>query len=99
MIALVAGGVGIAYVPESLGNMNVPLVCFRPLSDLERVSEIAVCYRSDESSLAVGKLLKILNAMPYVNAVHHGQIENQGGGSKKPRGSRSRLTNQDKSGP
>jgi DNA-binding transcriptional LysR family regulator len=66
MIALVAGGAGIAYVPESLGNMNVPLVCFRPLVDLERVSEIAVCYRSDETSLAVWKLLKILNAMPYV---------------------------------
>jgi DNA-binding transcriptional LysR family regulator len=66
MIALVAGGAGIAYVPESLGNMNVPLVCFRPLVDLERVSEIAVCYRSDETSLAAWKLLKILNAMPYV---------------------------------
>jgi DNA-binding transcriptional LysR family regulator len=66
MIALVAGGAGIAYVPESLGNMNVPSVCFRPLVDLERVSEIAVCYRSDETSLAVWKLLKILNAMPCV---------------------------------
>jgi DNA-binding transcriptional LysR family regulator len=93
MIALVAGGAGIAYVPESLGNMNVPLVCFRPLVDLERVSEIAVCYRSDENSLAVGKLLKILDAMPCVpKDAYHRQIESQGSGSKKPRGSRSRPT-------
>ena len=62
MIALVAGGAGVALVPESLHNINLPSVCFRPLADLERISEIAVCYRSDETSLAVWKLLKMLNA-------------------------------------
>jgi DNA-binding transcriptional LysR family regulator len=61
VIALVDGGAGIALVPESLHNVNLPSVCFRPLADLERVSEIAVCYRSDETSLAVWKLLKTLN--------------------------------------
>ena len=34
MIALVAGGVGVAYVPESLRNMSVPLVCFGLLAAL-----------------------------------------------------------------
>jgi DNA-binding transcriptional LysR family regulator len=62
MIALVAGGAGVALVPESLKNMNLPSVCFRPLADLERISEVAVCYRSDETSLAVWKFLKMLNA-------------------------------------
>jgi DNA-binding transcriptional LysR family regulator len=62
MIAFVAGGAGVALVPESLHNMNLPPVCFRPLADLERTSEIAVCYRSDETSLAVWKFLKMLNA-------------------------------------
>jgi len=62
MIALVAGGAGVALVPESLHNMNLPSVCFRPLADLERISEVAVCYRSDETSLAVWKFLKMLNA-------------------------------------
>jgi DNA-binding transcriptional LysR family regulator len=61
IIALVDGGAGIALVPESLQNMNLPSVCFRPLANLERVSEIAICYRSDETSLAVWKLLKTLN--------------------------------------
>jgi DNA-binding transcriptional LysR family regulator len=62
MVALVGGGAGVALLPESLRNMNLPSVCFRPLADLERISEIAVCYRSDEISLAVWKLLKMLNA-------------------------------------
>ena len=61
MVALVGGGSGVALVPESLQNMNLPSVCFRPLPDLERISEIAVCYRSDEASLAVWKFLKMLN--------------------------------------
>ena len=61
MVALVGGGAGIALVPESLQNMNLPSVRFRPLPDLERISEIAVCYRSDEASLAVWKFLKMLN--------------------------------------
>jgi DNA-binding transcriptional LysR family regulator len=61
MTALVGGGAGIAFVPESLQNVNLPSVCFRPLADLERTSEIALCYRSDETSLAVWKLLKLLN--------------------------------------
>jgi DNA-binding transcriptional LysR family regulator len=77
MIALVAGGAGIAYVPESLKNMNVPLVCFRPLTDLERVSELAVCYRSEETSLAVWKFLKTLNAFAPKDPCH-GQIERHG---------------------
>jgi DNA-binding transcriptional LysR family regulator len=61
MVALVGGGSGVALVPESLQNMHLPSVCFRPLADLERISEIAVCYRSDETSLAVWKFLKMLN--------------------------------------
>jgi DNA-binding transcriptional LysR family regulator len=64
MIALVAGGAGIAYVPESLRNMNIPGVCFRALIDFERFSEVVVCYRSDETSLAVWKLLKIIDVFP-----------------------------------
>jgi 3-hydroxyisobutyrate dehydrogenase len=63
MTALVGGGAGIAFVPESLRNVNLPSVCFRPLADLERISEIALCYRSDETSLAVWKLLENLSTM------------------------------------
>jgi DNA-binding transcriptional LysR family regulator len=61
MVAVVGGGAGAALVPDSLQNMNMPSVCFRPLADFERISEIAVCYRSDETSLAVWKFLKMLN--------------------------------------
>jgi DNA-binding transcriptional LysR family regulator len=42
IIGLVAGGSGIAIVPESLRHMHVPSAVFRPLADIQRVSELAV---------------------------------------------------------
>ena len=57
VIGLVAGGSGIAIVPESLHYMHVPSVIFRPLADIERVSELAVAYRRDERSPAVNLFL------------------------------------------
>ena len=91
MVALVAGGAGIAYVPESLRNMKVPSVCFRPLRDLARVSELAVCYRSDETSLAVWKFLKMLNAFAP-KAPDPGQLEPQESGARKARKPGSRAS-------
>jgi DNA-binding transcriptional LysR family regulator len=57
IIALVAAGSGVAIVPESLHYMNVPSVVFRPLADIELVSELAVAYRRDERSPAVNRFL------------------------------------------
>jgi DNA-binding transcriptional LysR family regulator len=57
IIGLVAGGSGIAIVPESLRHMHVPSVVFRPLADIQRVSELAVAYRRDERSPAVNFVL------------------------------------------
>jgi DNA-binding transcriptional LysR family regulator len=57
IIGLVAGGSGIALVPESLRYMHVPSVVFRPLADIERTSELAVAYRRDEHSPVVNLLL------------------------------------------
>jgi hypothetical protein len=37
--------------------MHVPSVVFRPLADIQRVSELAVAYRRDEHSAAVNFLL------------------------------------------
>jgi len=48
IVGLVAGGSGIAIVPESLRYMHVPSVVFRPLADIDRVSELALAYRRDE---------------------------------------------------
>jgi DNA-binding transcriptional LysR family regulator len=68
VIGLVAGGSGIAIVPESLRYMHVPSVVFRPLADIKRVSELAIAYRRDERSPAVGFFLKTLNAIGKVSA-------------------------------
>ena len=57
IIGLVAGGSGIAIVPESLRYMHVPSVVFRPLADIQRISELAVACRRDEHSPAVNFLL------------------------------------------
>jgi len=57
IIGLVAGGSGIAIVPESLRYMHVPSVVFRPLADIQRVSELAVAYRRDQRSPAVNLVL------------------------------------------
>ena len=57
IIGLVAAGSGVAIVPESLHYMNVPSVVFRPLADIELVSELAVAYQRDERSPAVNCFL------------------------------------------
>jgi DNA-binding transcriptional LysR family regulator len=57
IIGLVAGGSGIAIVPEPLRYMHVPSVVFRPLADIQRVSKLAVAYRRDERSPAVNLVL------------------------------------------
>ena len=61
VIGLVAAGSGVALVPESLHYMNVPSVVFRPLADIELISELAVAYRRDERSPAVSWFLADLS--------------------------------------
>jgi DNA-binding transcriptional LysR family regulator len=63
IIGLVAGGSGVAIVPESLRYMHVPLVVFRPLADIQRLSELAVVHRRDEHSPAVSSFLTKLSSV------------------------------------
>jgi DNA-binding transcriptional LysR family regulator len=57
----IAGGSGVAIVPESLRHMHVPSVLFRTLADIELVSELAVAYRRDERSPAINCFLADLS--------------------------------------
>jgi DNA-binding transcriptional LysR family regulator len=61
VIGLVAAGSGVALVPESFHYMKLPSVVFRPLADIELVSELAVAYRRDERSPAVRRFLADLS--------------------------------------
>jgi DNA-binding transcriptional LysR family regulator len=63
IIGLVAGGSGVAIVPESLRYMHVPTVVFRPLADIQQLSELAVVYRRDERSPAVSFFLTKLSSI------------------------------------
>jgi len=51
-------------------RMNVPSVVFRPLADIDLVSEVAVAYRRDERSPSVSWFLTGLSPMlsPYLTA-------------------------------
>jgi len=69
IIGLVAGGSGVGIVPESLRYMHVPLVVFRPLADIQRVSELAVVYRRDEHSPAASFFLGKLTAVSQIKRV------------------------------
>ncbi|MDE1165302.1 MAG: hypothetical protein PW845_07895 [Pseudomonas sp.] len=50
---LVAAGIGISIVPETLGRLSMPGVHFIPLPHAEMVSELSLISRIDERSSAV----------------------------------------------
>jgi LysR substrate binding domain len=73
IIGLVAAGSGVAIVPESPHYMNVPSVVFRPLADIELVSELAVAYQRDERSPAVNCFLVTRLKITDSKSVYVGQ--------------------------
>ena len=79
IIGLVAGGSGIAIVPESLRYMRVPSVVFRSLADIQLVSELAVAYRRDERSPAVNFVLtKLREGALYKKMERPNKLRDQG---------------------
>jgi DNA-binding transcriptional LysR family regulator len=50
--SLVAAGLGVALVPESLRNLRIPNVVYRPCSDTE-MSDLALIFRKSEQAPAV----------------------------------------------
>lgn len=62
IVGLVAGGVGIAILPESVADFaRHPKVVFRPLKEVPRLAEVAAVCRQDETSPRVKNFLKLLN--------------------------------------
>jgi DNA-binding transcriptional LysR family regulator len=53
LAGMVAGGLGIAFVPESLRNLHITDVVYRPLNDLAEPSNLAVVFRKSERAPAV----------------------------------------------
>ncbi|EMH4162385.1 LysR family transcriptional regulator [Pluralibacter gergoviae] len=59
-LTLIAAGYGIALVPESIRQVGVPGVTFRPLAGLNRTVDIRICTLRHGASPQVGHLLAAL---------------------------------------
>lgn len=61
IIALVAGGMGVALVPASLRNLARAGVVYRAIRGLSPTVEMGVVWRRDEKSPVVGSFLKVVS--------------------------------------
>ncbi|WP_319243334.1 LysR family transcriptional regulator [uncultured Propionivibrio sp.] len=69
---MVSGGFGTALVPESILNLQLPNVVFRPLAtDVECLIDLHCAYRKDEDSRLLNDMLECVRAYPRgENAAH-----------------------------
>jgi DNA-binding transcriptional LysR family regulator len=51
--SLVGAGLGVAFVPDSLRNLHVPNVVYRPLADVKGTTDLALIFRKSEQAPAV----------------------------------------------
>jgi len=53
LAGLVAGGLGVAFVPDSLRHLQIADVAYRPLAGINQLSDLAMVYRKSERAPAV----------------------------------------------
>lgn len=58
VLALAAAGLGIALVPAPLGQVNIPKITYRPLTGVERHSQLLLLSRARETNGAVNAFLE-----------------------------------------
>ncbi len=67
---MVAGGFGSALVPESVQNLQLPNVVYRPLvTEVDSLIDLHCAYRKDERSPLLGALLESVRAYCSRNKV------------------------------
>lgn len=59
IVALVAAGLGIAIVPESVADLRRPGVTYRPLESTATPVEVALAWRTDDESPALARFLEV----------------------------------------
>lgn len=62
LIGMVVAGAGIGLVPEVMGNLSIPGVCYRPLNGTAARSDLLIVHRRAERSPAVCGLIAALKA-------------------------------------
>lgn len=60
LAGMVAGGLGLAFVPSSVRNLKIPDVVYRPLANISQESNLAMVYRKSERAPAILALIKEL---------------------------------------
>jgi DNA-binding transcriptional LysR family regulator len=60
LAGMVAGGLGVAFVPNSLRHLQIPNVVYRSLHDIAELSTLAVVFRKVERARAVTAFLEQL---------------------------------------
>jgi DNA-binding transcriptional LysR family regulator len=58
LVGMVAGGLGVAFVPDSLRHLQIPDVVYRPLAEIAQQSDLAVIFRKSERAPAVVAFLE-----------------------------------------
>jgi DNA-binding transcriptional LysR family regulator len=58
VLTLAAPGIGLALVPASLKNINIPNIAYRPLADFAVQSDLILMNRRNEPSPAVRRFAK-----------------------------------------
>jgi DNA-binding transcriptional LysR family regulator len=56
--SLVGAGLGVAFVPKSLGKLAIPHVAYRPLANIQEMSNLALAFRKLEHAPAVVSLVE-----------------------------------------
>ncbi|ARP98005.1 LysR substrate-binding domain-containing protein [Pseudorhodoplanes sinuspersici] len=51
--SLVGAGLGVAFVPKSLGTLPIPDIVYRPLANIQEMSNLALVFRKSEPAPAV----------------------------------------------
>lgn len=62
LVAFVAGGAGVALVPEPVRSLALEGVVFRPLSDVEQRTDLVLATRADETSATVLQVAALVEA-------------------------------------
>jgi DNA-binding transcriptional LysR family regulator len=60
LAGMVAGGLGLAFVPRSVKNLKIPDVAYRPIANLNQQSDLAMVHRKSERAPAVLSFIKEL---------------------------------------
>ncbi len=72
-VAMVAGGFGSAFVPESVLNLQLPNVVYRPLrTDMECRIDLHCAYRKNEQSPLLKSLLECIRGYQQKHWMHSG---------------------------